>query len=131
MDHQNFQTLERRLIEERRNRQSSESQLTSEKKFRKQAEDKAASRIECNESCKLRKMHLENDYNKMRRELANLEESKQNLDKQNRIYEQEVINFSKLLIFKKRVRIKFPFNFSCENSNPKCEIVSQCKIRRY
>lgn len=44
----------------------------------------------CSETCKMKKMQLEGENNKMRRELMLIEETKQNLEKQNRIYEHEV-----------------------------------------
>lgn len=44
----------------------------------------------CPETCKLKKSQLENDNGKLRRELMLSEETKQNLEKQNRIYEHEV-----------------------------------------
>lgn len=90
MDHHNIQALERRLLDERRHRQQLESQLNNEKKLRKQVEDKLSVRPECSDSCKMKKMHIENENNKLRRELKLMEESKQNMEKQNRLYEQEV-----------------------------------------
>lgn len=44
----------------------------------------------CPETCKLKKMQLDGENNKLRRELMMNEETKQNLEKQNRLYEHEV-----------------------------------------
>jgi len=60
-----------------------------EKRLRKQAEEKA-SIARCPEACKLRKMHLEGENNKLRRDLMMLDEAKQNSEQQTRLYEQEV-----------------------------------------
>ena len=46
--------------------------------------------IRCPDSCKMKKMHLESENNKLRREYMLLDEVKNNLEKQNRLYEQEV-----------------------------------------
>lgn len=46
--------------------------------------------VRCPESCKMKKMQLEGENNKLRRELNLTEETKQNLEKQNRMYEHEV-----------------------------------------
>lgn len=75
--------------QERRNRQYFESQLNQEKKLRKQADDKA-NIARCSETCKMKKMQQESENNKLRRELNLMEETKQNLEKQNRMYEHEV-----------------------------------------
>lgn len=75
--------------QERRTRQQLESQLNQEKRLRKQADEKAAI-ARCPDSCRMKKMQLENENAKMRRDLMMLEECKQSLEKQNRIYEQEV-----------------------------------------
>lgn len=93
MDHHNIQALERRLLDERRHRQQLESQLNNEKKMRKQLEEKLSVRPECSDACKMKKMHIENENNKLRREYKMIEESKQNVEKQNRLYEQEVSFF--------------------------------------
>lgn len=85
-----MQTVERRLGEERRVRQSLESQLQNERKHRKQAEEKAA-RAECGDSCKLKRQQLEMDIQKLRRELINSEDAKHNAETQNRNFEQEVL----------------------------------------
>lgn len=76
-------------MQERRNRQFFESQLNQEKKLRKQADEKA-NMARCPESCKVKKMQLESENGKLRRELNLMEETKQNLEKQNRMYEHEV-----------------------------------------
>lgn len=44
----------------------------------------------CSEACKVKKMQLEGENNKLRRELMMSDETKQNLEKQNRLYEHEV-----------------------------------------
>lgn len=51
MERHNFQQSERRISEERRQKQSLEAQLNNERKQRKQAEEKAARYIE---NCKLK-----------------------------------------------------------------------------
>lgn len=76
--------------QERRSKQQLETQLNQEKRLRKQAEEKA-SMSRCSDSCKIKKMHLEGEINKLRRDLMLLDESKNNAEKQNRILEQEVI----------------------------------------
>lgn len=63
--------------------------MNQEKKLRKQVEDKA-NMTRCSEGCKFKKMQLEAENNKLRRELNLIEETKQNLEKQNRMYEHEV-----------------------------------------
>jgi hypothetical protein len=75
--------------QERRNRQQLEAQLNQEKRLRKQADEKA-NMLRCPDSCKIKKMHLESENNKLRRDLMILDEAKNNLEKQNRLYEQEV-----------------------------------------
>lgn len=91
VDQHNYQEMERRLMDERRHRQQLESQLNNEKRMRKQLEEKLAMKSsECTDNCKMKKMHIENENNKLRREYKLMEESKQNMEKQNRIYEQEV-----------------------------------------
>lgn len=77
---------------ERRSRQQIETQLNQEKRLRKQAEDKA-SMLRCADSCKLKKMHLEGEINKLRRDLMLLDEVKINTEKQNRMLELEVSYF--------------------------------------
>jgi hypothetical protein len=66
-----------------------EAQLNQEKRLRKQAEEKA-NMLRCPDSCKMKKMHLEGENNKLRRDVMILDEAKNNLEKQNRMYEQEV-----------------------------------------
>lgn len=75
--------------QERRNRQHLEAQLNQEKRLRKQAEEKATM-LRCPDSCKMKKMHLESENNKLRRDVMILDEAKNNYEKQNRMYEQEV-----------------------------------------
>lgn len=88
-------------IQERRNRQFFESQVKElkEKKLRKQADEKA-SVIRCPESCKIKKMQLEGENNKLRREIMLMEETKQNLEKL--LYEQnlEVNIYWQKIVFK-------------------------------
>lgn len=74
---------------DRRNRQYFESQLNQEKKLRKQADEKA-NITRCSDGCKIKKLQLEGENNKLKRELNLTEETKQNLEKQNRMYEHEV-----------------------------------------
>lgn len=66
-----------------------ESQLNQERKLRKQADDKA-NIPRCSDNCKVKKMQLDNENNKLRRELLLMEETKQNLEKHNRHLEHEV-----------------------------------------
>jgi hypothetical protein len=66
-----------------------EAQLNQEKRLRKQAEEKA-NMLRCPDSCKMKKMHLEAENNKLRRDVMILDEAKNNLEKQNRMYDQEV-----------------------------------------
>lgn len=93
----NLQNTERRLGEERRQRQSLEAQLNNEKKARKIAEEKAT-RPECNEACKQRKQQIETEIKQLRRELKVVEDAKQAAEQQGRKYEQE------LRIFEAEVR---------------------------
>lgn len=56
--------------------------------------------LRCPESCKMKKMHLEGENNKLRRELMLMDDAKNNMEKQNRMYEQEVSDaFLILLLF--------------------------------
>jgi Macoilin family len=89
LDRQNFQTIERRLGDERRQKQNLESQLTNERKFRKLAEEKVA-RAECSEACKLKSKQMELELNKLRRELTVSMDAKHNAEKQSRSFEHEV-----------------------------------------
>lgn len=75
--------------QERRNRQHFEAQLNQEKRLRKQAEEKA-NMLRCPDTCKMKKMHLENENNKLRRDIMLIDEAKNNYEKQNRMYEQEL-----------------------------------------
>jgi 23S rRNA pseudoU1915 N3-methylase RlmH len=81
--------------QERRSRQQMETQLNQEKRLRKQAEEKAMM-VRCPDSCKIKKMHLEGENNKLRRDLMLLDEAKNNAEKQNRMLEQEVTYFNKI-----------------------------------
>lgn len=75
--------------QERRNRQFFESQIKElkERKNRKPVDEKPI-KFFCPESCKIKKMQIENENNKMRRDLMLMEETKQNLEKL--LYEQNV-----------------------------------------
>lgn len=84
-----LQTIERRLAEERRQKQSLDAQLNNEKKARKIAEEKAA-RPECSAQCKQRKQQMDEDLKQMRRELKTTEEAKQLAEQHGRKWEQEV-----------------------------------------
>lgn len=95
-------------MDERRHRQQLESQLNNEKRMRKQLEEKLAMKSsECTDNCKMKKMHIENENNKLRREYKLMEESKQNMEKQNRIYEQEVSIWEPKNSFKFPTKTKF------------------------
>jgi hypothetical protein len=72
-----------------------ESQLNQERKLRKQADEKA-NIPRCSESCKMKKMQMDTENNKLRRELMLLEETKQNLEKHNRHLEHEVSTYKML-----------------------------------
>lgn len=65
-----------------------------EKKIRKPADEPKI--VRCPESCKVKKLQLENENNKLRRDIMLIEETKQNLEKL--LYEQNMevslINFS-------------------------------------
>jgi hypothetical protein len=75
--------------QERRSRQHFEAQLNQEKRLRKQAEEKA-NMLRCPDSCKIKKMHMENENKQLRRDLMMLDDAKNNYEKQSRMYEQEV-----------------------------------------
>ncbi|XP_055383322.1 macoilin-2 [Condylostylus longicornis] len=92
IDLMNLQNVERRLSEERRQRQSLEAQLNNEKKARKTAEEKAT-RSECGDVCKQRKQQLETEIKQLRRELKSTEEGKQTAEQQSRKYEQDLRMF--------------------------------------
>lgn len=47
-------------------------------------------RVDCNESCKLRKQMLENECKQLRRDMSSIEELKKSAEQQSRNYEQEV-----------------------------------------
>lgn len=115
-----MQQTDRKLIEERRQRQSLETQLNNERKQRKLTEEKLSRygknccsfpscclffravylngvfhilhfyRIDCSESCKLRKQMLENECKQLRRDVSAIEELKKTAEQQSRTYEQEV-----------------------------------------
>lgn len=74
--------------QEKRNRQFFESQLKElkEKKIRKPADEKTI--VRCPENCKIKKMQIENENNKLRRDIMLMEETKQNLEKL--LYEQNM-----------------------------------------
>lgn len=85
-----------RIIQERRNRQFFESQIKElkEKKNRKPLEE-VKPIVRCPESCKVKKMQIENENNKLRRDIILMEETKQNLEKL--LYEQSLEVSIKLL----------------------------------
>lgn len=118
----NLQTVERRLNEERRQKQSLDSQLANEKKARKAAEEKAA-RPECSAQCKQRRQQMDEELKRLRAELKQSEESKQLAVEHGRKLEQEVC----LPIFK---RLKFLYKsnfltiFSIACSRLNCEILN-------
>lgn len=83
------QNTERRLTEERRQKQSLEAQLNNEKKARKLAEEKA-SRPECSEACKQRKQQMDMELKQLRRDFKIAEEAKLMAEQHGRKCEQEV-----------------------------------------
>ncbi|KAM7343944.1 macoilin isoform 2-T3 [Cochliomyia hominivorax] len=87
-----LQTVERRLAEERRQKQSLDAQLNNEKKARKLAEEKAA-RPECSSQCKQRKQQMEEEIKQLRRDLKMAEEAKQMAEQHGRKWEQELRMF--------------------------------------
>ncbi|XP_037945560.1 macoilin-2-like isoform X2 [Teleopsis dalmanni] len=87
-----LQTAERRLNDERRQKQSLEAQLNNEKKARKLAEEKAA-RPECSAQCKQRKQQMDEEIKQLRRDVKAAEESKQMAEQQGRQWEQELRMF--------------------------------------
>lgn len=88
-DMSQIQMIERRLTEERRQKQSLDAQLNNEKKARKIAEEKA-SRPECSAQCKHRKQQMEEEIKKLRIDLSLAEEAKQLAEQHGRKWEQEV-----------------------------------------
>ncbi|XP_067626671.1 macoilin-2 isoform X2 [Eurosta solidaginis] len=84
-----MQTVERRLVEERRQKQSLDAQLNNEKKARKIAEEKA-SRPECSTQCKQRKQQMDEEIKQLRRDLKAAEEAKQMAEQHGRKWEQEL-----------------------------------------
>lgn len=88
-DMSQMQLIERRLTEERRQKQSLDAQLNNEKKARKLAEEKA-SRPECSAQCKHRKQQMEEEIKQLRVELNLAEEAKQLAEQHGRKWEQEV-----------------------------------------
>ncbi|KAI9576751.1 hypothetical protein GQX74_010733 [Glossina fuscipes] len=87
-----LQTFERRLQEERRQKQSLDAQLNNEKKARKIAEEKAA-RPECSTMCKQRRQQMDEDIKQLRRDLKIAEEAKQLAEQHGRKWEQELRMF--------------------------------------
>ncbi|XP_068144549.1 macoilin-2 isoform X1 [Drosophila tropicalis] len=83
-----LQSVERRLHEERRQKQSLDAQLTNEKKARKAAEEKAA-RPECSAQCKQRRQQMDEELKRLRQELKQTEEAKQLAVEHGRKFEQE------------------------------------------
>ncbi|XP_075165088.1 macoilin isoform X5 [Haematobia irritans] len=93
-----LQNIERRLAEERRQKQSLDAQLNNEKKARKQAEEKAA-RPECSPQCKQRKQQMDEEIKQLSQKLKLAEEAKQiaeqhgrELEQQLRLFEAEIRN---------------------------------------
>lgn len=91
-----LQTVERRLAEERRQKQSLDAQLNNEKKARKIAEEKAA-RPECSSQCKQRKQQIEEEIKQLRRDLKLAEDAKQMAEQHGRKWEQEVRPWDKYI----------------------------------
>ncbi|XP_023037601.1 macoilin isoform X2 [Drosophila willistoni] len=83
-----LQSVERRLHEERRQKQSLDAQLANEKKARKAAEEKAA-RPECSAQCKQRRQQMDEELKRLRQELKQTEEAKQLAVDHGRKFEQE------------------------------------------
>lgn len=54
-------------------------------------------RVDCSESCKLRKQMLENECKQLRRDMSSIEELKKSAEQQSRNYEQEVRLFTPLI----------------------------------
>lgn len=84
-----LQNVERRLNEERRQKQSLDAQLSNEKKARKAAEEKAA-RPECSAQCKQRRQQVDEELKRVRNDLKQAEEAKQLAVEHGRKFEQEV-----------------------------------------
>lgn len=84
-----LQNVERRLNEERRQKQSLDAQLSNEKKARKAAEEKAA-RPECSAQCKQRRQQVDEELKRVRNDLKQTEEAKQLAVDHGRKFEQEV-----------------------------------------
>ncbi|XP_034480180.1 macoilin isoform X2 [Drosophila innubila] len=83
-----LQHVERRLSEERRQRQSFEAQFANEKKARKVAEEKAA-RPECSAQCKQRRQQIDEELKRVRNDLKQTEDAKQLAVDHGRKFEQE------------------------------------------
>ncbi|XP_022916608.1 macoilin-1 isoform X2 [Onthophagus taurus] len=88
-DRQMISYLERKVQEEKRNRQNCEAQIAQERKSRKQEEARAAqvaaqnNRGECTESCKSRRRELENDLQECRTTQRWTEERMAALEREN------------------------------------------------
>lgn len=118
----NLQTVERRLNEERRQKQSLDSQLANEKKARKAAEEKAA-RPECSAQCKQRRQQMDEELKRLRAELKQSEESKQLAVEHGRKLEQEVcLPIFKLFKFLSKSNSLTIFSTACSRRN--CEILN-------
>lgn len=82
LDKQTLTSLERRIAEERRQRTACEASLASERRARRAAEEARSAappvqpliRQECTETCKSRKVQIEQDLKNLRRELKSKEE---------------------------------------------------------
>lgn len=92
-----LQNVERRLNEERRQKQSLDAQLSNEKKARKAAEEKAA-RPECSAQCKQRRQQVDEELKRVRNDLKQSEEAKQLAVDHGRKFEQEVRAESKRFV---------------------------------
>lgn len=93
--------------------------------MRKQADDKA-NIARCSETCKMKKMQQESENNKLRRELNLMEETKQNLEKQNRMYEHEV-SFRSYFSGEKYFKTIF---CSSESTKTNCEAATRARRQR-
>ncbi|XP_041350634.1 macoilin-1-like [Gigantopelta aegis] len=89
-DKQNIAMLEKKFLEERKLRTSIETQLAAERKAKKAEEAAAAravamataTRLECSESCKMRRKDSENDMKQLRRDLKMREDQFRMLERE-------------------------------------------------
>ncbi|XP_034934648.1 macoilin isoform X2 [Chelonus insularis] len=90
LDKQMISSLERRIAEERRQRNAREASLVSERRARRVAEDARSAipppppliRQECTDACKSRRGQMEQDLKNLRREIRNKEEKCLSLEKE-------------------------------------------------